>query len=268
MSILAALFFAVASVFAMTTVRVKKAGTLASLLTWEQQDTCTTLVIKGKLNSADIKVLRCMAGGNDAGSMGTGRLALLDLSEAKVVSSNQDYLLLDAAEESLVCAVYAKRVEQNYVYNGNTYYDVRKYGAAYILDYRSDARYTVVRKGEWTHRTNLKSVNPYPKSVVSEDEIVFRDGLSVGEWKALEKKGLTKFSGHRLQNENGKYILHCFTKKGLFSVDFFYKCPNLRTVVLPEDKRLDENMAVYDNPVEYIFKNKEGKIYGEPYRYK
>lgn len=268
MSMLVALLFAAVSAFPMTTVRVKKAGTLASLLTREQQDTCTTLAIKGKLNSADIKVLRRMAGGNDVGSLGTGRLALLDLSEAKVVSSNQDYLLLDAVEESLVCAVYAKRVEENYVYNGNTYYDVRKYGAAYILDYRSDARYTVVRKGVWTHRTNLKSVNPYLKRVVSTEEFVFRDGLSVGEWKVLEKKGLTKFSGHRLQNENGKYMLHCFTKKGLFSVDFFYKCPNLRTVVLPEDKRLDENMAVYDNPVEYIYKNKDGKIYGEPYRYK
>ena len=39
------------STFAMTTVRMKQAGTLGTLLTQVQQDTCTALAIKGKLNS-------------------------------------------------------------------------------------------------------------------------------------------------------------------------------------------------------------------------
>ncbi|MDY5328094.1 MAG: hypothetical protein SPG95_03735, partial [Bacteroidaceae bacterium] len=37
-----------------TFVVVKQAGTLGTLLTQVQQDTCTALAIKGKLNSADI----------------------------------------------------------------------------------------------------------------------------------------------------------------------------------------------------------------------
>ena len=68
------------STFAMTTVRIKQAGTLGTLLTPEQLDTCTALAIWGKLNSADIKVLRRMAGGDG----GDGHLGLLDLSKAKI----------------------------------------------------------------------------------------------------------------------------------------------------------------------------------------
>ena len=54
---------------AQTTVRVKKAGTLETVLSASQQDTCRHLIVKGKLNSADLQVLRRMAGWAD----GAGR---------------------------------------------------------------------------------------------------------------------------------------------------------------------------------------------------
>ena len=47
---------------AQTTVRVKKAGTLETVLGASRQDTCRHLIVKGKLNSADLQVLRRMAG--------------------------------------------------------------------------------------------------------------------------------------------------------------------------------------------------------------
>ena len=47
---------------AQTTVHVKKAGTLETVLSASQQDTCRHLIVKGKLNSADLQVLRRMAG--------------------------------------------------------------------------------------------------------------------------------------------------------------------------------------------------------------
>ena len=50
-----------------TFVVVKQAGTLGTLLTQVQQDTCTALAIKGKLNSDDIRILRRMAGYKEDG---------------------------------------------------------------------------------------------------------------------------------------------------------------------------------------------------------
>ncbi|MGN0234041.1 MAG: hypothetical protein ACI4B5_06445, partial [Bacteroidaceae bacterium] len=63
----------VTGAFAMTKVITKKAGMLGTLLTQAQQDTCTALAIKGKLNSADIRVLRQMAGYKEDGCS-TGQL--------------------------------------------------------------------------------------------------------------------------------------------------------------------------------------------------
>lgn len=50
-------------------VKVIEPGTLSSLLTQAQQDTCQYLVVSGKLNSADIKVLRKMAGAESSGRL-------------------------------------------------------------------------------------------------------------------------------------------------------------------------------------------------------
>ena len=77
----------VANTFAVTTVKVKQAGTLGTLLTQVQQDTCTALAIKGKLNSADIRVLRRMAGYGTEGR--PGRLAVLDLHKARFVKDSE-----------------------------------------------------------------------------------------------------------------------------------------------------------------------------------
>lgn len=49
--------------------KVIEPGTLSSLLTQAQQDTCQYLVVSGKLNSADIKVLRKMAGAESSGRL-------------------------------------------------------------------------------------------------------------------------------------------------------------------------------------------------------
>ena len=90
----------VANTFAVTTVKVKKAGTLGILLTQAQQDTCTSLAIKGKLNSDDIRILRRMAGYKEDGCS-TGQLHTLNLAEAEFVTDKEPYMVLDAKEAML-----------------------------------------------------------------------------------------------------------------------------------------------------------------------
>jgi hypothetical protein len=70
---------------AQTLVKIKKPGTLEQVLSQEQKDTCSFIVIEGKINSADIKVLRQMAGYPEDGS-NTGKLFAIDLRKAKFVT--------------------------------------------------------------------------------------------------------------------------------------------------------------------------------------
>lgn len=246
--------------FSMTTITVKRAGTLASVLSRKQQDTCTSLGIRGKLNSADLKVLRRMAGYDEG--QGTGRLAYLDLSEARIVTSNEVYMALDAAEEWVVCAAYAKEVEEVAFGDNNRRVDkVQKYGVAYVLAYRSDEKFSVLHKSAVRFRNNgIRHNYPgvinesFPRLLVSKDEFVFRKGLTDDEWGKLKRAGITKFAGHRLVREGERYVMYCFTQKGVFSGDFFYKCPCMRVVVLPNRKRLDESVTVYESPVCYMHK--------------
>ena len=78
-------------------VKVEKPGTLSTLLTKAQQDTCKHLVVSGKLNSADIKVLRKMAGAD-----GFGNLQVLDLKDAKIIPCEEPYLIIRNAEEKVL----------------------------------------------------------------------------------------------------------------------------------------------------------------------
>ena len=256
----------VASISAMTTVKVSKAGTLGTLLTQVQQDTCTSLVVKGKLNSADIKVLRCMAGGDEGGGRG-GVLSFLDLSSAKMVSSDENYMVLDAAEESLVCAVYAKQLDQRGRYNEPTRFYVRKYGATYALGHDSEERYKVVRMSQcyfrdaYVDRNGVgKSLDPYNRKVASQFDIVFREGLTDEEWSFLERGKMTSFAGHRLEKQGDDYILYCHTQKGVFASDFFYKCPRMQKVVIPDNATLDDGIVVWHSLVPYVRKEMQRKV--------
>lgn len=77
-------------------VTLQKAGTLAQLLTAEEQRSITQLTISGPLNSADIRLLRRMAGAFDeeasAADWDGGSLKHLNLKEATIVNDKEPYL--------------------------------------------------------------------------------------------------------------------------------------------------------------------------------
>ena len=75
-------------------VELKKAGTLADLLTEDEKMNLTALTIKGPVNSADIRLLRKMAGAVEELSFDTwrgGALRELDLSKATIVDDDEAY---------------------------------------------------------------------------------------------------------------------------------------------------------------------------------
>lgn len=94
------------------TVTLTTAGTLSSLLTAEEKRTVERLIVKGPINGADVKVIRFMMGLTDTEELHAWSLVELDLSGARIVSSDDKYgqyddrTYDDVFPESLVFAIY------------------------------------------------------------------------------------------------------------------------------------------------------------------
>lgn len=73
-------------------INVEKEGTLADYIPSEDKYYISRLKIIGKLNGTDFRLLRDMAGNNYLGEETNGRLAYLDISEARIVAGGEPYL--------------------------------------------------------------------------------------------------------------------------------------------------------------------------------
>ena len=189
---------------------MKTAGSLGELLTEAQQDTCRFLIVTGKLNSADIKVLRRMAGAE-----GRGRLRILNLMNAEIVTGKEPYLTIYNAEGTVTPKVSGTDI---YVSNGSTTVN-RIENANYVLSQEKLDSQTITRN------------------------------LSV--WKKIKRQRLNA-KGHRImRNEDGQYIFTAFTRKGLFCGDMFFRCPNLQMVILPRKGKISDRVAIDSDPICY-----------------
>ncbi len=83
-------------------VHVRKAGTLASLIPENQRNTISYLKVSGKLDGADIALIRTMAGApSESGSTAHGILTGLDLSEARIMGGKSAYLVQEASGRTM-----------------------------------------------------------------------------------------------------------------------------------------------------------------------
>ena len=74
------------------------------------------------------------------------------------------------------------------------------------------------------------------------------------EWLKLTRAGLHKFPGHELRKDGERYKLYCSTKKGVFSADFFYKCPHLKIVMLAKKEQMSADYRGFFQKQEEISK--------------
>ena len=75
------------------TVELAEAGTLNTILDDEKIGTVGTLKITGDINSTDLRQIRRLAGIDEKGEKTSGYLQVLDLSEARIVSGGESYLI-------------------------------------------------------------------------------------------------------------------------------------------------------------------------------
>lgn len=240
---------------AQVVVEVKKPGTLSSLLTQEEQDTCTGLTLSGKLNSADIRILRHMAGYQDEGNR-TGQLRWLDMKDCEFVTDKHPFMTLDAGKEHLCGTALPKIVKKQQqgawgqiVSNFN----VCKYAPVYTIGDEKDTPifcetrdYLVnVGRGQFYYP-------PQYNALRNEGNFIFSQGLSDMEWKKLKFYRIQKFNGHKIEQRNKRYFLHAYTRKKYFFHDTFYKCPNLKVVVMPRKALLDISVKHEKCSIRYI----------------
>lgn len=197
-------------------VKVTKPGTLSTLLTKAQQDTCQHLVVSGKLNSADIKVLRKMAGAE-----GYGKLHTLDLKDATIAKSYEPYLTIRNAEETVIPWI---SIESGTKWVSYSEFDpvMALRNANYVLlgsDRKLDAEATT---------------------------------MNVSQWKKVKRQTLNP-KGHTIErSKDGHYTYSAFTYKKSFCEDMFYLCPNLRLVIIPTNGKIFDRVVVIGSPIRYM----------------
>lgn len=253
---------------AQTLVKIKKPGTLEQILTTEQKDTCTFLVIEGKINSEDIKVLRQMAGYSEDSS-NTGKLFAIDLRNVKFVTDKNPFMVLDAKNEKIAGTALPSKIRWwNSAYasgpietklisltatsGSRAQYRILGYMPFFFVNYnkghavkiRRHIMYNVDRG--WGPTEIRESVGDFR----------FKDGITETQWKEMKDYELNKFIGHKIIKKDRDFFMEVSLKKGKFTHDTFYKCPNLRYVFLPKDIVCVPYIFDYHSQIMYFVGNK------------
>jgi len=222
------------------TVKVKKAGTLADLLTDEEKANISDLTIEGKLNSSDIVLLRKMAGAKDKrdDNTWTGRLRRLDLSNADFANDDTPYF------SSPVGRNYRVKIglKDNFLVR-NT-----RTGETSMV---SRDQYLSNRQERW--EGNSKRILAKDPTRMRSNSVLDNGGekvfefnkLSDREWKEMLEYGWNKHTDHFESRADGDsvYYVNCHTAKHWISQAMFYKCLNLEVVVLNENTERISNNA-------------------------
>lgn len=253
---------------AQTLVKIKKPGTLEQVLSQEQKDTCSFIVIEGKINSADIKVLRQMAGYSEDSS-NTGKLFAIDLRNAKFVTDKNPFMVLDAKNEKIAGTALPSKIRWwNSAYasgpietklisltatsGSRAQYRILGYMPFFFVNYnkghavkiRRHIMYNVDRG--WGPTEIRESVGDFR----------FKDGITETQWKEMKDYELNKFIGHKIIKKDRDFFMEVSLKKGKFTHDTFYKCPNLRYVFLPKDIVCVPYIFDYHSQIMYFVGNK------------
>ena len=204
-------------------VNVTKPGTLSTLLTEAQKDTCQYLVVSGKLNSADIKVLRRMAG-----AKGHGRLKTLDLKDARIVSCEEPYLTIRDAEETIYPNISVELGSMNGVFAPRS---ADRWGEPLVQVYKANYIFP-----------GTAQIKPDAQAITE----------NMPRWKMLTKQKIHTKGHYVTRSKDEHYTYSAFTCKKMFCEDMFYGCPNLRIVIIPSKGKINEKVAVFDNPIRYM----------------
>ena len=221
-----------------TTIHNPYPGGLSRMLNPAERDTCSVLVVSGELNSADLKILRRMAGYMEQEGDEVGRLAYLDLSGARFKSDKNPYLYVDAELAHLY--LYQKSY---YTSNLTDQYHSPSIGSASLSGLEGG--------NSWGYRKNFAVLNLYNTT-----DLYYPTSyrMTSREKKGIRFQSLRHIKGHHLKKVKGEWIWSSYIRKGRFCPDMFYGCASLRVVILPESGKRCNRVWVYNDGIKYYSK--------------
>lgn len=206
-------------------VKLKKAGTLAEVISDEDKATITELTIVGKLNSDDVKILRRMAGATDKenGYKWEGQLKKLDLSKASFVNDKTPYSKV--------------RLDKNYSVRWNVSKDLNVFNVRTGQERQVDRDEFIDRlKNSQDPKVRLKA-----EDLLESGKREFKlYELSEKEWQKLVQRKFNIFPDSYIIREDGdsvSYYMINHTAKNFISSGLFYKCKNLESIILCDDAK-------------------------------
>lgn len=233
-----------------TTVHNPNAGGLCKVLSQEQFDTCTEIVLTGKLNSADIQLLRRMAGFRAHKDDKTGRLTYLDLSGARIISDKHPYLTVDAEDAHLY--LYQKVVSTNPTADYFGTPTVRSNGRAEGHDVTTSA---VVLGSYWDYKKNFAVLNIENEEDINKVKCYSSYKVTDNKKSGIQFQSMRHIKGHHLKKVDGQWQWCSHLRKDRFSFDMFYGCPNLKVVIFPNSDKRDSQVWVYNGGIQYYTKS-------------
>lgn len=176
------------------TVEVKKPGTLSELLTDEEKASITELTLVGKLNSADVSILRRMAGAKDKWTKYNweGKLISLDLSNANFVKDNTPYYVSRTTPDYYISVNRSYSVYSNSgISMSRSQYmreleDNQNHGASNILASRDPAR----------KLSKIEQLQEGPQTFLLRD-------VDDNKWKEIKRNGWNTFEDYYVEKADG-----------------------------------------------------------------
>ena len=182
-----------------TTIHNPYPGGLSRMLNPAERDTCSVLVVSGELNSADLKILRRMAGYMEQEGDKVGRLAYLDLSGARFKSDKTPYLYVDA-EKARLCLYQT------------TFYTNPKQGLKKPSVRIHEATESPYILGSfWGYRKNFALLNLDDRAEV---EAADSYRMTSRKKKGIHFLSLRHIRGHHLKKVKGEWIWSSHIRKG------------------------------------------------------
>ena len=233
------------------------AGGLSQVLSQVQIDTCTEVILTGELNSADIRLLRRMAGYKEHEEDKVGKLVYLDLSGVRFKSDKKPYLSVDAEKAHLF-------LYQDVVYTSpeESFSKPSARGGMYESGHKA-TQIPYILGSSHGYRKNFALLN-LDDTVETVNADSYR--MTSKKKKGIHFQSLRNIRGHHVKKVNGEWIWNSHIRKGQFCYDMFYGCPNLKVIVLSISGKCCNRVFVYKDEIEYYTKHyKDGKVYYAKY---
>ena len=176
------------------TIHVETPGTLSSYIASNEKDLITSLTLTGDLNGTDIRFIREMAGCNPYGNYTDGKLSVLDISDANIVTGGDFYF-------------YNTAINSCYYSTDNTIGDYILFDCTGLTSVTIPNSVTSIREGAFAGCTALTSFT-IPSNVTS-----------IGDYAFVGCSGLTSVT-----------IPNSVTSIG---GDSFFSCSGLTSVTIP-----------------------------------